>query len=537
MRSTFGGIEISKRSLFTQQAALHTTGHNIANANTKGYSRQVVNMVAARPIEYPGLMRSDVPGQMGQSVEFDHIKRIREKFLDNQFQNENKNLGDWSIRKDTLDKLESIINEPSDTGVRQTIEGFWNAWQELSKSPENTTARVLVKERALAMTDAFNQTARQLKDLSNDLTENIGVKVTEANQIINEVAKLNEAIFRVEGLGDDANDLRDQRDLLVDGLSKIININYTEEARGYTIRMGNTQLVAGNQPAAPLTTAGIQAAAAAGGNLNSGEIYGMIQSRDYYVANYQYQLDSMLSTLVQGDMKVTLPAGMVVPQGATLNVVQPDGTSLPQQFGGPTIGERTLANSTEVIVKGFNGLHELGYTGAAGLTSGIPFFSMKPGAAGFTAESVTVNPAIVSDVTNVSTSTRTYLDTDGIEKVVKGNNEMALLIAGLRNTRVGFDPNATGRPALKDGTLDEFFRSIVGSLGVQAQEANRQATNQQMLVDQVDSQRQAVSGVSLDEEMANMIKFQHAYNAAARAMTTFDEMLDKVINSMGVVGR
>lgn len=99
MRSTFGGIEISKRALFTQQAALNTTGHNIANSNTKGYSRQVVNMVASIPIEYPALSRSNVPGQMGQGVEFDQITRIREKFLDDQFHNENKNLGIGQLGK------------------------------------------------------------------------------------------------------------------------------------------------------------------------------------------------------------------------------------------------------------------------------------------------------------------------------------------------------------------------------------------------------------------------------------------------------
>lgn len=535
MRSTFGGIEIAKRSLFTQQAALTTTGHNIANANTKGYSRQMVNMIASRPIEYPGMMRSNVPGQMGQGVEFDQIKRIREGFLDNQFHNENKNLGDWSIRKDTLDKLESIINEPSDTGLRQTIEGFWNAWQELSKSPENTTARVLVKERALAMTDAFNLVSRQLKDLSADLTSNIDVKANQSNTILSQVAQLNEQIFRIEGLGNDANDLRDQRDLLLDDLSKIMNITYTETDRGYNVNLGNLQLVNGNQVTTTFTRATLEAAATSG-DLNSGEVFGMIQSRDNYVASNQFQLDNMLKVLVQGDVKVTLPKDMVVPDGTTLNVVMPDGTVVPRTFTG-TIDARTLSGDMEVIVKGFNGLHELGYSGSDPVKSGVPFFTLKPGSADFTAESVTVNPDIQNDVSNISSSVRTYMDANGQEKVVKGNNDMALLLADMRNKRVNFDPSATGQPVLTDGTFDEFYRSIVGKLGVQSQEATRQATNQQMLVDQVDSRRQAVSGVSLDEEMANMIKFQHAYNAAARTLTTYDEMLDKVINSMGVVGR
>ncbi|MDU0205689.1 MULTISPECIES: flagellar hook-associated protein FlgK [Paenibacillus] len=533
MRSTFMGIEISKRALFTQQAALNTTGHNIANSNTKGYSRQVVNMVAAAPLEYPGLQRSTVPGQMGQGVEFDHITRIREKFLDDQFHNENKNLGDWSTRKDTLDKIESIINEPSDTGIRQTVEGFWNAWQELSKSPENTTARVLVKERALAMTDAFNQASRQLQDLSSDLTTNIGIKATEANTAIGQIAKLNEEIFRIEGLGDDANDLRDQRDLLMDNLSKIINITYTEDSNGYNVKMGSVQLVSGKDVANTLSTDSLTSSANSG-DLNSGEVYGMLQSRDNYVAGYKFQLDAMLKTMVQGDVETTLPKGMVVPEGTTLTVVNSDGTTSQQQFSG---AGRTLTSDLKVVVKGFNGLHQLGYSGSSPLKSGVPFFTLKPGATEFTADSITVNPTILSDPSNVSTSTRTYIDTDGVEKVVKGNNDMALLLAGLKDNKISFEDAAGGNTVLKDGTFDEFFRSIVGQLGVQSQEATRQATNQQTLVDQVDSNRQGVSGVSLDEEMSNMIKFQKAYSAAARVMTTFDELLDKVINSMGTVGR
>ncbi len=123
----------------------------------------------------------------------------------------------------------------------------------MSKTPENTTARVLVKERALAMTDAFNHMSRQLKDLSGDLTQNIEVKASEANQILTQVSRLNDEIYRIEGLGNDANDLRDQRDLLMDNLSKIMNVSYTEEDRGYNVRLGNLQLVSGNQVSTTFT--------------------------------------------------------------------------------------------------------------------------------------------------------------------------------------------------------------------------------------------------------------------------------------------
>lgn len=526
MRSSFTGIEMAKRSLFTQQAALQTTGHNIANANTRGYTRQVVNMVAAKPIEAVGLMRSGITGQMGQSVEFDHIDRVREKFLDSQFMNENKNLGQWEVRRDTLDKLEAIVNEPSATGIRQVVEGFWNSWQELSKSPENLTARVLVKERALAMTDAFNHMGKQLDDLSKDLTENIEVKVKESNSIMSQVASLNNEIFRVEGLGDNANDLRDHRDLLIDDLSKILNITTSEDSSGYTIKMGSLELVKGKNVTTTLTSA-ILNTSVTNGNLTSGEVYGMIFSRDNNVANFKFQLDNMMQVIATGDMPVTLPKGMVVPEGTTLNGVTYTGN----------IANRTLSNDLNTTVKGINGLHVLGYSGLDTVKSGVPFFTLKSGNTTYNSNSVTVNPEILSNVANISTSTRTYMDSNGTEKVVKGNNDMALLIATIRDVEVNFDPDATGKPILTNGTFNEFFRSIVGELGVQSQEATRQSVNQKMLVDQVDSNRQSVSGVSLDEEMANMIKYQHAYNAAARSLTTFDECLDRIINSMGLVGR
>ena len=109
MRSTFHGLETAKRSLFTQQTALHTTGHNIANANTVGYTRQVVNMQATRPLEAPGLMRSNIPGQIGTGVHFDSITRVREQFLDDQFRNENKSFGNWTFNDSKINIIFNII--------------------------------------------------------------------------------------------------------------------------------------------------------------------------------------------------------------------------------------------------------------------------------------------------------------------------------------------------------------------------------------------------------------------------------------------
>ncbi len=200
MRSTFHGLETAKRSLFTQQAALQTTGHNVANANTAGYSRQTVNMTASRPMEAIGMNRSTAKGQLGTGVEFNSITRIREKFLDTQFRNENKTHGNWSIQADTLQKLETIVNEPSDTGLRAVMDNFWKSWHDLSENPEDITARKLVRETAKAVTDAFNQTGRQLDELSADITENIGVKASQINTSLETISNLNLQIRRIEAL-------------------------------------------------------------------------------------------------------------------------------------------------------------------------------------------------------------------------------------------------------------------------------------------------------------------------------------------------
>lgn len=531
MSSTFQGLETAKRSLFTQQAALNTTGHNIANANTPGFSRQVVNMTASKPMEAYGLNRSVTPGQLGTGVEFTSITRVRESFVDAQFRNENKSLGSWTVQQDTLDKLQAIINEPSDSGLRTVLDNFWKSWSDLSKDPENITNRKIVRENAKALTDAFNSTSKQLSDLNSDLSNNVNVKANDINTKLQQISGLNLEIRRIEGLGDSANDLRDQRDLLTDQLSSMININVVEQSDGYNVTIGATQLVSGGNYTA-VTSDSLQTAYSSG-DLSNGEVYGLIVSRDRYVSDYQQQLDTMANAIANGEVEITIPEGSVLPDNTSLDVVQPDGTRQNTIFTG---ANRTVpAGGLKVIVQGINGLHQLGYNFNSPLESGAPFFVSGSGGS-ITASSIALNPLIDADPSRIATSMRTAVNASGQEEAVKGNNELALQISQLKDAP--FDYSSSNAAALlQKGTLNDFLRSMVGQLGVQSSEANRQASNQKVLVDQIDSRRMSVSGVSLDEEMSNMIKFQHAYNAAARAMTTMDEVLDRIINGTGRVGR
>lgn len=509
MRSTFHSLETAKRSLFTQQAAINTVGHNISNANTEGYSRQRVSMVASRPIEAYGMNRSNAPGQLGTGVEFTSITRIRNAFLDSQYREQNQGVGSLSIQTDTLKKLEGIVNEPSDYGLRGVIEKFWSSWSDLSKDPENVTGREILVETSKALTDTFNEFNRQLTNMHADLTSNIEVKATEANSLLSTISSLNQEIRRIESLGDDANDLRDQRDLMTDKLSNIVNITVSETDLGYSINMGAVNLVQGTT-VNPLSAAQLETAFTTGA-LTGGEAYGMILSRDTYVKEFAQQIHTLADTLANGDIEITLPAGTVKP-GTTTPITAPE----------------------TITVKGINGLHKLGYTLEEPATAGQDFFTFTADPNSLTGFSYAVNPAIVADSNKVATSLRTTTDAAGTS-VVKGNNGLALLMSELQNIKFSFDETAQGG-AITQATVNDFYSAVVGALGVQSQEANRLYTNTQTQLDQVESNRKSISGVSLDEEMSDLIKYQYAYSASARFMTTFDELLNKLINGTGRVG-
>ncbi|MNO38671.1 Flagellar hook-associated protein 1 [compost metagenome] len=527
MTSTFHSIETARRSLFTQTAALNTTGHNIANANTEGYTRQRVNMKAALPIEAYGLFRSTVPGQMGTGVEFSSIERIREMFLDDQYRGENSAFGNWKLQADTLSKLEAIVNEPSDTGIRTVLDNFWKSWSDLSKNPEDPTARKIVVQTAQSLTDAMNYMSTQLDNLDRDLTTNIEVKGQEAQGYLTAIADLNKSIYKIEGMGDQANDLRDQRDLMADKLSKIANITVVETEEGYNISLGGQPLVEGGEVTATVDSAFLNNAYASG-TLKGGEAYGMIFSKNNYVTDYKKQLNDMASTIATGNVEVTIPAGSNLPEGTMLTndakITQADGTVVTLAAGQAMPKGAMMYEDAKTIVKGLNGLHKLGY--AMDGSAGRDFF-VTSGDAG----TIKLNPEIAADVSLFATSLRTTVDADGNTQVVKGNNTLALLLTNLKDSKF------TTPDGKISNTVGGLLGSMVGQLGIQSQEAARQTDNSDYLVEQVNSRRQSVSGVSLDEEMSNMLVFQHAYSAAARFMTTFDELLDKLINSTGTVGR
>lgn len=482
MRSTFFGLEIGRRGLQAQQRALDVTGHNVANANTPGFTRQEAVLTTTTPFPVPALNRPWGAAQVGTGVEISEIRRLRDQFLDLQVRHENKTLGYWEARRDALRKVEVILNEPSDTGLRAVFEQFWQALEELSKNPESLAARSVVRQRGMALAETFNHMDRQLRELQEDLNSAVEVKVKEINSLGSQIAALNQQILKIEVTGARANDLRDRRDVLLDQLAKLVNFQAHEDNRGLVnINIGGRPLVQGE------------------------ELYGLKTESDP-------NNDGFLKVLWEADgQPVQIEAGTLRGLIEMRGYVEND----TKKGFVREMREKLDALATTLIDK-FNEIHKGGY-GLDG-TTGNDFFS------GNSAATIEV---VITDLNKIAAAAT--WDDDG----EPGDGSNALALAQLKHQLTMILPGNTKPTA----TFEDYLRSAVGQLGVAAQEANRMVENQELLVSQLENNRQAVSGVSLDEEMVNMIRFQHAYNAAARVITTMDEMLDLIISRMGLVGR
>ncbi|MGE5653846.1 MAG: flagellar hook-associated protein FlgK [Bacillota bacterium] len=477
MRSTFFGFEAARKALMAQQRSLDVTSHNIANANTEGYSRQRAELTTTTPYTIPGMK-----GQVGTGVEVSTVNRIREEFADFQFRSENQALGKWETYSQALERVEGIFAEPTSSGLKKAIGEFFNAWQELSKDGGNETVRALVRQRGIAMTDMFHHLNYQLEETRLDLNEGIELAVKDINGIADQIASLNGQIYNSELTGYTANDLRDRRDLLVDKLSSLVNVRVQDDSGQYSVLVGGTRLVSHtsvvHMEAVPMTTgddAGMFELQWENNGtpvqITSGQLSGYLQVRNDIREKYMDELDNLAVKMVD-----------------EINA---------KHQGGWAYAPSNPADPSSALI-------------------------WQPGEAFFdptkkTAKGIEVSSLILNETIGLK-----YIAAASGPTPVQGDGSNALALAQLRNTR----------PSGGD-TYEHMYESMLGTLGVQAQYAERLTDNQTFLTEQLQNRRNSVSGVSLDEEMTNMIKFQHAYNAAARVTTVMDEVLDTLINRLG----
>ncbi|HUI69358.1 MAG TPA: flagellar hook-associated protein FlgK [Spirochaetia bacterium] len=247
MQSTFAPIELGKRGLVATTQGIQTVGHNLSNASVEGYSRQRVEMTASSPLYEPQLNRELTPGQIGQGVEVSRIERIKDMLLEGRIVSEQNLQGYWDARDKYILMMEQVYNEPTDHSVRTLMDRFWESWQGLSINPTDMAARRSVIERGKSLIDGIHERFARLKGIRDMLDDDVRGTVSQVNDLTTEIAGLNKQIQKIQALGDNPNDLKDRRDLLVGKLSNLININvtYNDPAGELVITTGGMHIVQG----------------------------------------------------------------------------------------------------------------------------------------------------------------------------------------------------------------------------------------------------------------------------------------------------
>ncbi len=248
MLSTFHGIETGKKGLMSNNMGIQTTGHNLSNVETEGYSRQKVNLSTTIPLYEPSANRVEVPGQIGTGVQVEDIQRVRDQAIDDRINYEKGGLGYWETKQKFLHQLEIIFNEPDKPNLRTVLDDFWESWQKLAADPTEQASRLELIQRAELLAKTMNHTYNSVYDLRQNVNLLIEQKIAEINHIAREIATLNIQIVKSEAMGDKPNDLYDKRDLLADRLSKIVDIRIERNNKHELIvYIGTENLVQGGK--------------------------------------------------------------------------------------------------------------------------------------------------------------------------------------------------------------------------------------------------------------------------------------------------
>jgi flagellar hook-associated protein 1 FlgK len=466
MTSTFVGIETALRGLLAQQQALDLTGHNITNANTPGYTRETANMQTTLPVQVaPGI-------QLGTGVDVTSIQRIRDSFLDVQLRAQTMLQGSAQAKQDGLSQVESVLNEPSDTGLSALLGQYWAAWQNVANSPEDTATRQALVEAASGLATGLNTLSSQLSTFQSQTAQSAQLTVGEINSDAADLTSLNVSIFNAVAGGNAPNDLMDQRDQILDKLSQLGNVSTTDNGDGtikvtfdgVTLVDGQTQrsiaesggTIANDAPTPETATVGA----------TNGKLGALIALRDTTLPSYRSQLDTVASTLIT--QTNALQAGGVDANGVTqTGGVGLDGSTGKPFFSGTNASDIAVAVTAQQV--------------AAASTAGLP-----------------------------------------------GDNTNALRIAAMAND--------TTLAPLGGASIDGAYSQLVTTIGSDSADAQRAVTNATVLVDSLTNRRESVSGVSLDEEMTNLIRYQQGYSAAARALTSLDDAIELLITRTGRAG-
>ncbi len=500
--SIFDTLGIGKQGLLSQARAIQVTANNIANVNTPGYTRQRPVFVPVAPTS----TRGGVP--LGGGVEISDVQRIANAALDAQLQHERQELAFQNGIEAGLARLEAIFQELEGTGISATLAQFFANLNDLASNPDQLTIRSQVVESAITLSDMIRDTDRRLHQLQLGANQQVAQLTTEISEIASDIAQLNRQIFAREvGSAATASSLRDERNQLVAELGQRIDFTSFERDDGQiAVFVGGGFLLVDSDFAARLDASVDQSSqplsdpsffnvfqnvegSIAGpitSGISGGDLGAALELRDTRIQFYRSSMDELAFTLANRVNTQHLAGYGLVDDTQRRLFIDPTQPADPQ---GPD------------------------FTAVAGAASVIA-----------------VNADIVANNSNIAAGATSLGAGQG---AASGDNVNALALAGLQSGSSAFfqigDPPA-GPATGAQQTLGDFMDSLFGTLGAEVQSARRGARQEGLVVATLEEQRAALSGVSLDEEVTNLIRYERAYQAAARVIQVADELMEQLLS-------
>jgi flagellar hook-associated protein 1 len=532
-------FNIGRTALLTSQTALSVTGNNIANVNTPGYSRQEVVLEVSTPNSVRG-------GFLGTGVSVSQIKRRYDGFIQSQLLGQYQNQGRSSALDQSFSQIEQIFNESQNMGLSGPLSDYFNAWQDLSANPEGQTQRTALLQKASSLVIAARRMEGSIQDNLKSINGEITTGADQINTIASQIADLNKNIVQLEGGGTaaEANDLRDQRQNLMNELGQLTEFSSYEEPSGYVnVSIGMRSLVyqdKANTLTAQTNENGDKDIYLDTMNISSristGKLGGLLSARDTIETEQLTGLRKMVASLTR-EINLVHEAGYGLDGSMNNDFFNPlqlatkDGSSGADITASITDMNQLTLDEYNITFDGSGNYHVLNKsTGAEAATgayvSGNPisFDGIQINITGTITSSDTFS---VSPLTNaiqnfgVAISDYKKIAAASSSASLPGDNSNALSIINLSGANIA---------NLGDKTLMGYYQGIVGEIATLSRAASDSLTFDNNLLTELSNRRESLSGVSLDEEAVNLIKYQRAFQAGARMINVTDELLQTILN-------
>ncbi len=536
--SLYGLLNIGTSALNASQAGLSVTSNNIANANTPGYSRQSVVLAISTPVTMGN-------NYMGMGVTVQGIQSSSDKFIQAQLLLQEQNVGRSDTLSQMLSQVEQIFNESQSIGLSTPLSDYFDAWNDVASDPTSQAARSVLLQKAGVLVSAAQTMESSTLQILKQTTVGVDDAVKQINSIASQIAALNGKIVAEEAgnTGVRANDLRDSRNQLMNQLSNLVsNASYEDQNGALTVTIGMKNLVAGtstNALSSSLDQDGNKQLTLDNTNITSmvtgGEIGGLLTANSEVTSTSLYGLRKLVASVTK-EINLLHESGYGLDSSHGNDFFNSLQVSTTNYSAGAaitsSITDLTQVNLDEYTISFSGGNYTVTdkQTGSVAATGAY----VSGNAINFDGIQVTITGAVTdTDTFGVSPLT------DAIKNfgvAITDTNEIAAASSAAQlpgdNTNALQIAQAAGASIsnLGSNTFSEYYAGIVSGIGSLSQAATDASTFEQNLLTEITNQRDSVSGVSLDEEAANLIKYQRAYEAGAKLIQITDELLQTVIN-------